>query len=78
MEPERHALRAWVDVLVVHDIGDREVRFEPSVRVAEVWQARLERTEGLGHRRILLDGDVIEGVTRFVGAAREPERTLGP
>lgn len=51
--------------LVVHDAGDREVPFTEGEVIAGAWPgARLHRTEGLGHRRILRDaavGDVISG-----------------
>jgi pimeloyl-ACP methyl ester carboxylesterase len=55
--------------LVVHDRGDREVAWAEGAAVAAGWRgARLVTTEGLGHRRILRDPDVVERVARFLGA----------
>jgi pimeloyl-ACP methyl ester carboxylesterase len=54
--------------LVVHDRGDREVPFHEAERLVARWPgATLVATEGLGHRRILKDEDVIR---RIVGFAR--------
>ncbi len=56
-------------LLVFHDRDDREVPFAHGERLAQLWpHARLEATEGLGHRRILRDPSVIE---RTVAAVRE-------
>jgi pimeloyl-ACP methyl ester carboxylesterase len=48
-------------LLVLHDIDDREVPFAHGDRLAQLWpNARLEATQGLGHRRILRDPSIIE------------------
>jgi pimeloyl-ACP methyl ester carboxylesterase len=53
-------------LLVVHDEDDREVPLSSGEVVAGAWPgAVLERTRGLGHRRILRDAAVIERVTAF-------------
>jgi pimeloyl-ACP methyl ester carboxylesterase len=53
--------------LLVHDADDREVHVVNSERYAASWPgARLLRTGGLGHRRILRDPQVVAQVTRFV------------
>jgi pimeloyl-ACP methyl ester carboxylesterase len=53
-------------LLVVHDESDREVPLTSGELVANAWPgAVLERTRGLGHRRILRDSAVIETVTAF-------------
>jgi pimeloyl-ACP methyl ester carboxylesterase len=60
-------------LLVVHDLGDREVPFERGRAIARAWpDAVLHRTDGLGHRRILRDPEVVRLVERFVayGATR--------
>jgi hypothetical protein len=55
-------------LLVVHDIDDREVPFAHGDRLAQLWpNATLEATQGLGHRRILRDPDVIARVVAAVG-----------
>lgn len=54
-------------LLVVHDRGDAEVGFASGEAIAGAWPgARLLATEGLGHRRILRDGGVIEAAVGFV------------
>lgn len=56
--------------LVIHDEHDKEVPATDGARVAEAWpEARLHRTAGLGHRRILRDEDVIQSATSFVTGA---------
>ncbi|MEZ4367657.1 MAG: alpha/beta fold hydrolase [Kofleriaceae bacterium] len=60
-------------MLIVHDEDDREIPLAAGVAVATAWPgARLRRTVGLGHRRILRDPDVLAGITAFVadGVAR--------
>jgi len=54
------------ELLVIHDRGDREVAFEHGDRLAQTWcGAILHATDGLGHRRILRDTDVIARVVAF-------------
>lgn len=54
-------------LLVVHDRDDREVALAQGERVAAIWpDAQLHATNGLGHRRILRDADVIAHVVAFV------------
>ena len=56
-----------VPALIVHDRGDREVPFHDAERLTARWPgASLYPTEGLGHRRILKDGDVIHRAVEFV------------
>ena len=53
--------------LIIHDEGDRDVPFSQGRQLAEVWPgARLLRTQGLGHRRILRDKNVINEVVEFL------------
>jgi pimeloyl-ACP methyl ester carboxylesterase len=55
------------ELLVVHDLLDREVPHEPSTRLVRSWPgAQLLSTAGLGHRRILADVAVAGAVARFV------------
>lgn len=55
------------ELLVVHDLLDREVPHEPSMRLARSWPgAQLLSTAGLGHRRVLADVAVGGAVARFV------------
>jgi pimeloyl-ACP methyl ester carboxylesterase len=66
--PDIGRARAVPPTLVVHDRHDKEVRWEDGAAIAGAWPgARLLTTEGLGHRRILRDAEVIAGVAGFVG-----------
>lgn len=57
--------------LVVHDLRDKETRYEVGQRVAEAWPtATLVTTDGLGHQRILRDPATVELVVRDVTASR--------
>ena len=54
-------------LLVIHDHGDREVRFDNATRLTDAWPgSRLMRTDGLGHQRVLRDEDVIAKAVAFV------------
>lgn len=57
--------------LILHDIGDRHVAFADSLRISGAMaDARLIRTHGLGHHRILRDPDVVRIAAGFA-AGRE-------
>lgn len=57
-----------VPALILHDPADAEVPFEDGEALAAGWPgARLVRLEGLGHRRLLADDEVVEVVAGFVG-----------
>lgn len=61
------APRLTVPALVVHDQDDAEVSWNEGAAVADAWPgARLLTTSGLGHRRILRDATVVQGVVEFV------------
>jgi len=74
-------------MLVFHDRSDDEVSIVQAEQLAARWpNARLVISEGLGHRRILRDPDVIAETVAFVrrGVApaasdlvREVDRQLG-
>ncbi len=55
------------ELLVVHDLLDREVPHERSTHLVQCWPgAQLLSTVGLGHRRVLADAAVGGAVARFV------------
>jgi pimeloyl-ACP methyl ester carboxylesterase len=63
----RAVAAAHTPALVVHDRDDREVAPASGEALAAAWPgARLHRTAGLGHRRILRDAAVAAEVSAFV------------
>jgi pimeloyl-ACP methyl ester carboxylesterase len=72
-EPQAVGPRIHVPTLVVHDRGDSINRFADGQAYArEIEGAVLFATEGLGHRRILKDGSVLQAVASFLAPAGEP------
>ena len=58
-------------LLIVHDLGDREVPVANGDRLAELWPgAELDTWTSLGHFRILTDPDVVRKVTAFSSVPR--------
>ena len=56
-----------IPALLFHDRGDRESSLPESEAIAEAWRdSRLIVTEGLGHKRILRDRQVIEQIVQFI------------
>lgn len=56
-----------VPALFVHDVDDAQVPFEHALRLsAAMPQARLLRTWGLGHNRVLKDAATVAAVTHFI------------
>jgi pimeloyl-ACP methyl ester carboxylesterase len=67
-----------VPLLVIHDRGDAEVPWQHGRVITRAWPgAALLLTDGLGHRRILRDPDVVASAVAFL-AARTEERRLAP
>jgi pimeloyl-ACP methyl ester carboxylesterase len=67
LELARLAPRLAAQALVIHDRGDRMVPWKQGEQLARHWQgARLLSTEGLGHRRILVDDAVARAAVDFV------------
>jgi pimeloyl-ACP methyl ester carboxylesterase len=61
------------ELLIVHDRDDAEVAWSDGALLASAWPgARLVTTQGLGHRRILRDPEVISQAVAFVS-----ERSAG-
>lgn len=60
--------------LVIHDRQDKEVGWESGAAIAGAWPgAQLMATDGLGHRRVLHDAQVIARAVSFIrGAADAP------
>lgn len=63
-----------VPTLVVHDVGDRQTPYDDARALAAALPAaRLVTTEGLGHRRILRDPDVVAEVAAFIAGTDRVE-----
>jgi pimeloyl-ACP methyl ester carboxylesterase len=61
-----------VPALIVHDEDDQDVRWEEGLAVAEAWsRSRLLTTRGMGHRRLLGNGDVLSEMLSFIQASRD-------
>ena len=69
-----------VPLLVVHDRGDRETSYQDSVTLVETWRgpSTLLSTDGLGHRRLLIDERVIDKTVRFVAGDRATNPAHSP
>ena len=66
---ERIAPTMRTPLLVLHDREDREVAFDNGEALASLWpEARLVATEGLGHRRVLRDPEVVRQAAAFLGS----------
>ena len=58
-----------LDLLLVHDEEDKEVFFRHTEELITLYpSARLHRTKGLGHTRILKEDEVVETCLRFVAS----------
>jgi pimeloyl-ACP methyl ester carboxylesterase len=69
LDLRRRAPAMAAPLLVIHDANDREVPFDHGAALAAAWPgARLVRTAGLGHRRLLADPTVVAESVRFATA----------
>jgi pimeloyl-ACP methyl ester carboxylesterase len=65
-------------LLLVHDRSDAETSYRGSVEVADRWPgARLETSEGLGHRRVLRDPDLVKKAVEFLAERAPAARRSG-
>jgi pimeloyl-ACP methyl ester carboxylesterase len=65
-------------LLVVHDRSDLETSYQGSVDVVDLWPgARLETSEGLGHRRVLRDPDLVKKAVEFLAERAPAARRSG-
>jgi pimeloyl-ACP methyl ester carboxylesterase len=55
-----------VPALIIHDRDDADVPLKDGQAIAQAANAELVITEGLGHRRILRDKDVIRRTIDFI------------
>jgi pimeloyl-ACP methyl ester carboxylesterase len=67
VDAEQNAVRVSAPTLLVHDVDDRVIPVAHSESLARrLPEARLLRTRGLGHRRVLAADEVARRVTDFV------------
>lgn len=77
IEPLRRAPEVSIPLLAIADRDDLETPLDAAERLVAVWpRATLQVTEGLGHRRILRDADVVNAAVRFF--RETPERRPRP
>ena len=63
----KSAMEVVIPVLVIHDKNDTEVSVEAAIHIHKhLKNGELFLTEGLGHRKILGNTEVIEKVVRFI------------
>lgn len=63
----RMATHLTVPALIIHCRDDTEVTFDNALRIQAAWpHAQFISTDGLGHRRILKDPDVIHATLEFL------------
>ncbi|MFW2373260.1 MAG: alpha/beta hydrolase [Gammaproteobacteria bacterium] len=56
-----------IPALIIHDKNDKEVPWQQGERLANAWAgSRLQLTEGLGHRRILRNKEVVNMAVDFI------------
>ena len=68
------APRLGTKALIIHDRSDREVPFLSAQALHRAWGgSELMATEGLGHRKLLVDGSVVERAVKFAVGWEKPE-----
>ena len=71
----RAAATMTAPLLVFHDRDDRDVAWEDGAAIAAAWPgAELVSTEGLGHRRIVHDPDVVSRAVAFLAQSKGATR----
>lgn len=69
LSTDRTAAMIDAPIMVVHDEGDRQVRWQAGESVAKAAKnGTFLKTTGLGHSRILADEDIVRRVTAFIAA----------
>ena len=74
---EQHSSFAEFLTLLVQDANDKEVHPMNVDKLATAMpHAHVLRTSGLGHRRVLRDGGVVQAVVEHVGPAPDSQAAL--
>ncbi|GAB2655360.1 alpha/beta fold hydrolase [Kribbella swartbergensis] len=76
--PAIAARRPLPPLLLVHDRNDPETSYQGSVDLLSHWPgAGLETSEGLGHRRVLRDPDLVKKAVEFLAERAPADRRAG-
>ncbi len=81
IEPLRLAPHQSAELLVVHDVRDRECPIADGEELARVWpNASFHGTSNLGHIRILSDEDAVRRAVNFISgrSAADSQSTISP
>lgn len=72
-----NARKSSATAMIVHDKNDKEVPYEEGILIHENWEgSELQLTEGLGHKRILTNPEVINAVVHFLSDTQALETVL--
>lgn len=72
VSPDHNLGKSGVPGIIVHDREDRDVPFTQGEILVRAWpRSRLLDTNGLGHRRILRDAEVIRQCIDFIAAEKQ-------
>ena len=67
MSTVNNAKNIKADVLIIHDEDDEDVPWQSGQAVADAYKnSRFIRTQGLGHRRIIRDPEVVKATIEFI------------
>lgn len=66
LKPMDQKYKLHEQILVIHDKKDKQCKFENMEKLIENSPVNFKPTEGLGHRRILKDQDVLNSVATFL------------
>ena len=56
-----------IPVMIVHDELDKEVPISNAYELKQAWpESTFLKTQGLGHRRILKDSQVVDEIIQFI------------
>lgn len=67
ISPDKNVSNLTVPALIIHDEDDKAVAIAHAINLTQCWPgARLIKTSGLGHQRLLRDKEVIEKIVAHI------------
>jgi len=67
LSADKNMAGSTIPALIIHDKDDHDVPYEFGQQLANAWPgAKLHLTEGLGHRRILRNRELVKTVVEFI------------